>query len=114
MKLYPFSVKKHAHSIEFRKNRAWCEMQDMEAGEIPWDKDQYEKMAALLDELRDLHLAVFNSSDGRIAYLTGPQIRLAKETVLWAENERGQRMLPGQAQKNNARSKSGRDGELVR
>jgi hypothetical protein len=43
----------------------------------------------LLEQLMDLHLAMFNSRDGRIVYLNGSQIGLAKETVLWAANERG-------------------------
>ena len=36
-KLYPFSVQKHAHDIEFRKNRVWNTLRDMESGEVPWD-----------------------------------------------------------------------------
>jgi hypothetical protein len=89
LKLYPFSVQNHAHDIEFRKNRVWNEMNDMETGEVPWDDVKYEKMEALLEQLMDLHLAMFNSRDGRIVYLNGRQIGLAKETVLWAANERG-------------------------
>lgn len=111
---YPFSMQKHAHDIEFRKNRIFNEMHDMEMGEIPWDEEIYNKMEALLDKLKDLLDAVLNSRDGKVSFLTGPQIKLAKETVLWAENERGQRMLTGQERKNNARSNSVRNGDLVR
>lgn len=88
MKLYPFSVRKHAHDVEYRKNYVWCLMQDMETGYADWDEEAYEKMAALLDGLRDLLCAIYDSRDGKVAYLTGPQIALAKETVLWAAEQR--------------------------
>ena len=91
MKKYPFSVQKHAHDIEFRKNRIWCELHDMEMGETPWDEEVYDKGTELLEALRDLLLAILDSRDGRICYLTGPQIGLAKETVLWAAETRASR-----------------------
>lgn len=95
-KLYPFSLQKHAHDIEFRKNRIWCEMRDMEMGDVPWNDALYDKMSTLLDELRDLLTAVLNSRDGRISYLTGQQIGLAKETVLWATSVREESMAKAQ------------------
>lgn len=87
-KLYPFSVQKHAHDIEYRRSRAFCEMRDIESGEVEADEATYEYVVDLYDRLTDLLEAVMNSRDGRIAYLTGPQIGLAKETVLWASNRR--------------------------
>ena len=87
-KTYPFSTQKHAHDIEFRKNRVFCEMHDMEVGTTKMDWELYNKLYELKDKLDDLLEAVCNSRDGRICYLTGPQIGLAKETVLWASETR--------------------------
>ena len=87
-KKYPFSVQKHAHDIEYRKNKIWIAMRDMESGEIPWDENQYDKMERELDELSDLLDAVLFGGNGRIAYLTGKQIGLAKECVAWASCSR--------------------------
>ena len=88
-KRYPFSTQKHAHDIEFRRNRVKNIMFDMQSGEIPMNESEYEKLDALCDALTDLLSAASNSRDGRIVYLTGPQIGLAKETVLWAADTRG-------------------------
>lgn len=87
-KLYPFSAQKHAHSIEFRRNRVYCEMRDMESGETPWDSKKYDEMDELHNQLTELLQAVLYSGDGRVAWLTGKQIGLAKETVFWASNAR--------------------------
>lgn len=92
-KYYPFSVQKHAHSIEYRRNRVFCEMRDMEYGETPWNEKQYDQLCELHDQLTDLLEAVLNSRDGRIAYLTGKQIGLAKETVAWASNSRAESLI---------------------
>lgn len=92
-KLYPFSVQKHAHDIEYRKNRVWLTMRDMESGEIPWDDAQYDKLESELEALRDLYDAVIFGGNGRIAYLTGKQIGLAKECVAWASNSRASHLV---------------------
>ena len=87
-KLYPFSVQKHAHDIEFRLNRVSNEMHDaLEEGK------EFEKFETLHDSLIDLLEAVLNSRDGRIAYLTGKQIGLAKETIAWASNARASSLI---------------------
>lgn len=90
-KLYPFSVQKHAHSIEFRRNRAFCDM--CEAEERNATSAEIGKLEDLYDALTDLLLAVMDSRDGRIAYLTGKQIGLAKETVEWASNSRAESLI---------------------
>lgn len=92
MKLYPFSVQKHAHDIEFRRNRVKNIIYDILSGEIKATNAELERLEKLLDDLNDLLLAVMNSRDGRIAYLTGKQIGLAKETVLWAGTQRAEIM----------------------
>ena len=92
-KLYPFSAQKHAHSIEFRRNRIYNEMRDMEAGEIPWDEAKYDAMNELHEQLTDLLSEVMFSGDGRVAWLTGKQIGLAKETVAWASDSRAKSLI---------------------
>ena len=93
MKLYPFSMK-HAHDIEFYRNRLFNTMRDMENGEIPFDKDRYNRIADFYDgELLELYEAVLNSRDGRVSYLNGKQIGLAKRIVFWASEERAARLI---------------------
>lgn len=88
-KKYPFSVEKHAHDIELYHNRLYNTMYEMEAGEIPMDREKYDKMSNLYyGELRELYEMMFNSRDGRVVYLTGKQIGLAKEIVVWAAETR--------------------------
>lgn len=88
-KMYPFSVAKHAHDIEFYHNRLYNIMRDMESGEIPMDEKRYKSICDLYyGELRELYEMMFNSRDGRIVYLTGKQIGLAKKIIEWASNTR--------------------------
>lgn len=91
-KMYPFSTAKHAHDIEFYRNRIKNIMYDMESGEIPMDKARYDKLYDMYyGPLEELYDAVcYNTRDGRISYLTGPQIGLAKRIVLWASETRAQ------------------------
>ena len=92
-KLYPFSAQKYAHSIEFRRNRVFNEMRDMESGETPWDSKNYDAMNELHEQLTELLSEVMFSGDGRVAWLTGKQIALAKETVAWASNARASSLI---------------------
>ena len=88
-KLYPFSAEKHAHDIEFRKNRVANELHDLLNSEGTADGNQIDKMEALLNDLRNLLSVILGTCrDGKIAYLTGPQIALAKESVAWAAEAR--------------------------
>ena len=89
-KMYPFSVQKHAHDIELYRNHLFLTIHDMESGEIPMDTKRYERCVAMYDgKLNELHDAMrFSTRDGRIAWLTGEQIELAKRIVFWASNYR--------------------------
>lgn len=91
-KRYPFSVQKHAHDIEFRRNRVANSIDDMCYGEIEWDEDEFDRLEKLRDALDDLMLAVMNG-DGRVAWLTGSLFGLAKETVEWARMTRAGSMI---------------------
>lgn len=77
-KNYPFSVRKHAHDIEFRRARAWNELHD--GG---YTNDRLRALVEKLDELRSLF-----SGSPAVVWLTGTQYRLAQESVAWAAANR--------------------------
>ena len=87
-RLYPFSTQKHAHDIEFALNRAHNTMHDMEMGEMPSTPKDYKAVCRHCDELEDLLSAVLDSRDGKICWLTGIQLSLAREIVAWAYQQR--------------------------
>ena len=88
-KLYPFSIQKHAHDIEFYDNRLFNTMREMESGEIPMDEVRYNKISAMYDgPLADLRDVIYGFNDGKVVFLTGAQIGLAKKIVDWARSER--------------------------
>lgn len=94
MKLYPFSVQKHAHSVELYYNHVKNTLADMESGEIPMNRARYDQLAGFLDEkLRPLYTSMFDSRDGRLVYLTGEQIGLAKKIVAWASERRAASLI---------------------
>ena len=67
---------------------------DMESGDIPWDETDYDRLTERYDALTEVLLAILGTCrDGRIAYLTGPQIGLAKEAVAWAAETRAKNMV---------------------
>lgn len=80
MKKYYFSVDKHGHDIEFFYNRVRNHIDDMTAGVEQFDPDKLDKLEELSDQVEEL-LAHMH---GTVVQLTGPQIRLAKECVMWA------------------------------
>lgn len=84
-KLYPFSLQKHAHDIEFKKNRTFNVRADMESGAIPWNDAEYDRLDKDYQELSDLLCVVLSGSrDGLTSWLTGSQLGKAKEVVAWA------------------------------
>ena len=88
-KRYPFSVHKHAHDIEFRRNRVKNTIDACHMGEIFYTSENLQKLYVLEEKLTDLLLAVM-SGNGIVCYLTGEQIALAKESVLWANETRAE------------------------
>lgn len=93
-KTYPFSVAKHAHDIEFFHNRLYNIMRDMEDGETPMNNELHDKICDLYyGDLQELYLKMFDSRDGRVVFLTGKQIGLAKQIVLWASNSRASSLI---------------------
>ena len=64
-------------------------MRDMEDGEIPYDEKRFDRIEEMYyGPLAELYDAVTSSRDGRVAMLTGPQIALAKQIVIWASETR--------------------------
>ena len=92
-KLYPFSTIKHAHDIEYRRNRVKNELCDYFNGELELSDKEFNKLCELEEKLTELLQAILNSSDGRICYLTGEQTALAKECVEWAGNRRADTLI---------------------
>ena len=91
VKRYPFNYQKNAHSIEFRVDRLYCLMHDMEIGELPWNEGQYDRMNEERQQLQRLLLTMRDTRDSwSISWLTGKEIGLAKRTVLWASETRAQ------------------------
>lgn len=89
-KLYPFSINKHGHDIEFYENRLYNTMCAMQTGEQPMDYERYDKISAMYyGDLQEL-LDAINGSHTPTAYLTGKQIGLAKKIVFWAITQREQ------------------------
>ena len=94
MKLYPFSVQKHAHDVEFFYNRIKNTLYDVESGSVSMSTAEYNRLHDFLDNrLLPLYTAMFDSHDGRVTYLSGEQIGLAKEIVLWASEQRSQTLI---------------------
>ena len=87
-KKYPFSIRKHGHDLEFRMNRCFCLMHDMEMGEIPMDEKLYDEMEQLRENIQEILLYYVNNQG--IAFLPGKLLGIAKESVLWAGIQRGQ------------------------
>ena len=79
---------KHAHDIEYRRNRVKNELCDYFEGELELNDAEFDKLCELEEKLTDLLQAILNTSNGRICYLTGTQIGFAKECVSWAKDTR--------------------------
>lgn len=93
MKFYPFSMK-NAHSIEYYYNHVKNTMYNMESGEIPMDSVRYNRLSGFLEnKLLPLYTAMFDSRDGKVVYLTGEQITLAKKIVAWASEQRAVHLI---------------------
>lgn len=91
MKTYPFSVKKHAHSIELYYTHFKNELYDIENST---DTDKFNLMYDFMErELLPLYMKMFDSTDGSVVYLTGSQISLAKKIVVWASERRAEALI---------------------
>lgn len=71
MKKYPFATRKYAHDVDL------CYY-------IAFNNDDYENV----DKLIELRCAISDTFDGRVSWLTGKQIHLAKQCISIAQERR--------------------------
>lgn len=84
-KKYPFSMARNAHHLERAYNHLFREYiypDNVSPEKKAWAQDMRNKIAHILSTFHD----------GKIAYLTGPEIGFAKDIVAWAEDFRDMRM----------------------
>lgn len=93
-KTYPFSVRKHAHDIEYYHNHLFNTIHDMEVGTIPMDKERYDRMSDMYyGPLMELYEKVLTEGNGYTVQLTGAEIGLAKKIVAWASESRAAHLI---------------------
>lgn len=93
-KLYPFSVQKHAHDIEYLRNYTKNRIGEIESGEVEYDGKRLEWLESRLEKLDSLLDAILGTRDGRVAWLTGKQYGMAREAMLWASEMRASHCKP--------------------
>lgn len=94
VKRYPFSVQKHAHSIELYHNFLQNLISDVESGAATMDSAAFDRLCDLANgPVQELYEAMFDSRDGRLVYLTGAQIGLAKRIVGWSSERRAASLI---------------------
>ena len=83
-KLYPFSMKKHGHDLEFAYNHQWLICREMEDGDREWDDRAFER-------LETIEKAYLKYIGYEIVYVTGKNYGLLRDLCAWAENYRAER-----------------------
>lgn len=96
-KLYPFSIQKHAHDIEFRYNRMCNVLSEMQTapefgGRTDYTHEEFDKLYDEIEEFREVYEAMFHGYSS-VAWLTGRQLSLAKDAVAWAHDTRAETQL---------------------
>lgn len=91
-KLYPFSLEKNAHNIEFRYNRIKNILDDMYIGEIKATEQEIEKLEAEQEKVFEVYNMMFGAPSS-IIWLTGKQYSIAKECVIWATETRAETQI---------------------
>ena len=84
-KTYPFSLTRHGHDLEFRKNRCFNLTRDMEVGSIPMNEKEYDYMETLRKDINEI--LSYHSGNG-IVFLPGRLYEVAKESAVWAAETR--------------------------
>ncbi len=85
-KMYPFSFQKHGHDIEFRINRLYLTIRDMEDHETPWDEAAYDQMVSEKENLEE----VLGYCDGPVSFIPGRLYGTVKDAIFWAGNTRAE------------------------
>ena len=95
-KLYPFSLVKHAHDIEFRYNRLKNTECDYFDGEIQLTNEEFDRLEAELKAVTEAYEIILNThSDGKVVWVDGQTLAILKKCVLWADNERANKNRKG-------------------
>lgn len=85
VKRYPFSLRKHAHDLIFRRNRAMNEYYAKDSDGILTPKEE-KAYTDIIDRLAEI---TSYCPDGRgVIWLEGKDYALAHESVMWAESMR--------------------------
>ena len=88
-KLYPFSLVKHGHDIEYRYNRLKNIECDYFDGEIELSDAEYDRLEEELELVKNAYEIILNThSDGRVVWVDGATLGILKECVAWATTQR--------------------------
>ena len=88
-KLYPFSLAKNGHDIEFRYNRLKNMECDYFDGGIELTKEQYDHLEKELELVQKAyHIILSTPSNGRVVWVDGETLAILKKCVAWATYER--------------------------
>lgn len=82
-KVYPFSTEKNQHNFELIRNVCFNRMHDMDMGDIPYDKEAYDKMYGLRERAEQ-----YMGLPLPVAWLPYEQLKEAKEIVAMAHEHR--------------------------
>lgn len=99
-KLYPFSLEKNAHNVEFRYNRISCVLDDMYMGEIEATSEEIDKLEAEKEKVFEVYNMMFGAGSS-IIWLTGKQYNVARECVIWATETRAETQIQKRFDKYN-------------
>ena len=92
-KRYPFSMTKHAHDVDYRKNWLFNRINDWE-GVHGYTAKQIEQMEKEYDDIVNLMSSMLWNSNGHVTWLTGKEYGLAKKCVVWASERRASHCKP--------------------
>ncbi len=88
-KLYPFSLAKHGHDIEFRYNRLKNIEHDYFCEGLKLTDAEYDKLEKELELVTKAYEIILNTfSNGKVVWVDGATLGILKECVAWATTER--------------------------
>lgn len=95
-KLYPFSISKHGHDIEFRYNRLQNIISDYFDGELELNDTQLNRIEEELELVtKAYHTILQTPNNGRVVWVDGSTLYTLKKCVAWAINERARKQQIG-------------------
>ena len=88
-KLYPFSIAKHGHDIEYRYNRLKNIEHDYFCEGLKLTDAEYDKLEEELELVTKAYETILNTySNGKVVWVDGATLRILNECVAWATTER--------------------------